>query len=112
MSYGLKNLPVLGISMLGIVQLNLSHICHMRKRTVSYFFIGYSESSRGFRFYCYSTRNIETGYAKFIEKIQNSGSQLHKDFIFEKEQIVIHMTTVQNDEVVVLAQHENTVVPL
>ena len=50
--------------------------------------------------------------AKFIEEIQNSGSQLHKDFIFEEEQIVIRMTTVPNDEVVIQPQHENTVVPL
>ena len=39
--------------------------------------------------------------AKFIEDIQNCESQLHKDFIFEEEQIVIPMTTVPNDEVVI-----------
>ena len=50
--------------------------------------------------------------AKFIEKIQYSRSQLHKNFIFKKEQIVILMITVQNDEVVISLQHENTVVPL
>jgi len=64
-------------------------------------------------FYCPSTNSIiETDNPKFIEKIQNSGSQLHKDFIIEEEQIVIPMTTVLNDETVVLSQHENTVVPL
>ena len=51
-------------------------------------------------------------YAKFIDDIQNSGSQLHKNFTFKEEQIVIHMTTVQNNEVVVSLQNENTVVPL
>jgi len=50
--------------------------------------------------------------AEFIEDIQNSGSQLHKYFTFKKEQIVILMITIQNDKVVVLLQHENTVVPL
>ena len=76
------------------------------------FFVGYFERSRDFRFYCPSTKNIiETDIAKFIEEIQNSRSQLHKDFTFEKEQIVILMTTVPNDEVVVLPQHENTIVP-
>ena len=49
---------------------------------------------------------------KFIEEIQNSGSQLYKDFIFEEEHIVIPMTTIPNDEVVVPLQNENTVVPL
>jgi len=91
----------------------MPHEKKLDSATVTCFFVGYSERSKGFRFYCPSTKNIiETNNAKFIKKIQNSGSQLHKDFIFEKEQIVIHMTTVQNDEVVVLAQHENTVVPL
>ena len=92
------------------------YIPHEKKldlRTVSYFFVGYSERSKGFSFYCPSTKNvIETDNAKFIEEIQNSGNQLHKDFTFKEEQIVIPMTTVPNDEVVILPQHENTVVPL
>jgi len=49
------------------------YIPHEKKldsRTVSCFFVGYSERSRGFRFYCLSTKNIiETDNAKFIEKI-------------------------------------------
>ena len=44
--------------------------------------------------------------------IQNSESQLYKDFTFEKEYIVIPMTTVPNDEAVVALQNENTVIPL
>ena len=52
------------------------------------------------------------GLLKVFENIQNSGSQLHKDFIFKKEHIVIFMTTVLNDEVVVPLQNENTVIPL
>ena len=38
----------------------------------------------------------------FFEDIQNSESQLYKDFTFEEEYIVIPMITVPNDEVVVL----------
>ena len=38
--------------------------------------------------------------AKFIEDIQNSGSQLYKDFIFKEEHIVIPITIVSNDNVV------------
>jgi len=49
--------------------------------------------------------------AKHIEDIQNTGRQLHKNFTFE-EQIVILMTTVPNDEVVVSLQNENTIIPL
>jgi len=37
----------------------------------------------------------------FFEDIQNSGSQLYKDFTFEEEHIVVPMTTVLNDEVVI-----------
>jgi len=48
----------------------------------------------------------------FFEDIQNSGSQLYKNFIFEEEYIIIPMTTFSNDEVAVSLQDENTVVPL
>ncbi len=42
--------------------------------TVSEFFIGYPEKSKGFRFYCPndSTRIVETGNAKFIENGKTS----------------------------------------
>jgi len=38
-------------------------------------------------------------------------SNIYKDFTFEDEHIVIPMATVPNDEVVILLQNENTVVP-
>jgi len=58
----------------------------LESRTVSYLFVGYFKRYKGFRFYCPSTKNIiERDNAKFIEDIQNSGSQLHKDFTFEEE---------------------------
>ena len=47
----------------------------------------------------------------FFEDIQNSESQLYKNFTFEEEHIVIPMTTIPNDEVVVPLQNENTVIP-
>ena len=45
-------------------------------RTVSGFFIGYPEKSKGYRFYCpnHSTRIVESGNARFIENGQISGS--------------------------------------
>ena len=55
---------------------------------------------------------MKTDNAKFFEDIQNSGSQLYKDYTFEEEHIVVLMTTVPNDEVVVPLQNENTVVLL
>jgi hypothetical protein len=45
-------------------------------RTISGYFIGYPEKSKGFRFYCHnhSTRIVETGNARFIENGEISGS--------------------------------------
>ena len=67
---------------------------------------------RCFEFYCPSTKNIKKDNAKFFEDIQNSGSQLHKNFTFKEEHIVILMTTIPNNKVVDSLQNENTVVPL
>jgi len=77
-------------------------------RTISCLFVGYSKKYRGFRFYCFSNKNIRRIMLKFF--FENSGSQLHKDFIFEEEQIVIPMTIVSNNEIFVPIQYENTVV--
>ena len=41
-----------------------------------------------------------------FEEIQNSMSQLHKDFTFEEEHIVIPITIIPNDKVVVPLQDE------
>ena len=116
MSYELKNLLALGISIFGViakVQPDMSHEKKLGSRIVSCFFVGYSERLRGFRVYCPSNRNIlETNNANFIEDIQNSESQLHKNFIFEEEHIVIPMIIVPNDEVIISFQHENTVVSI
>ena len=45
-------------------------------RTISGFFIGYSDKSKGYKFYCpnHSTRIIESGNARFIENGKISGS--------------------------------------
>jgi len=83
----------------------------MDLRTDSYLFIGYSERYIGFRFYCPFIKNIKMDNAKFFEDIQNSRNQLYKNFTFEEEHIIIPMTTIPNDEVVILRQNEDTVVP-
>ena len=46
-------------------------------RTISGFFIGYPEKSKGYRLYCsnHSTRIVESGNARFIENGQFSGSE-------------------------------------
>jgi len=63
----------------------MSYEKKLDSRTVSCFFVRYSEKSRSFMFYCLSIKNItQTDNAKFIKDIQNSESQLHKNFTFEE----------------------------
>uniref|UniRef100_A0A6N2M754 Retrovirus-related Pol polyprotein from transposon TNT 1-94 n=1 Tax=Salix viminalis TaxID=40686 RepID=A0A6N2M754_SALVM len=52
------------------------HEKKLDSRTVSGYFIGYPEKSKGFVFYCpsHSTRIVETGNARFIENGETSGS--------------------------------------
>ena len=52
------------------------HEMKLDSRTVSGYFIGYPEKSKGYRFYCpkHSSRIVETGNAKFIENGEVSGS--------------------------------------
>jgi len=46
-------------------------------RTISGYFIGYPEKSKGYRFYCptHSTRIVETGNVRFIENGETNGSE-------------------------------------
>ena len=46
-------------------------------RTISGYFIGYPEKSKGYRFYCpnHSMRIVESGNAKFLENSEISGSE-------------------------------------
>ena len=73
----------------------------MDSRTVSCYFVGYSERSRGFKFYCPSTNTIiETDNAKFIEDVESSGSAQRRNFLFEEEQVEIPMIPIETVEVV------------
>ncbi|KAL4591583.1 hypothetical protein LXL04_004552 [Taraxacum kok-saghyz] len=51
-------------------------------KTVSCFFIGYPERSKGYRFYApsHSTRIVETKHAEFLENVNISGSCVLSDF--------------------------------
>ncbi|RVX05262.1 Retrovirus-related Pol polyprotein from transposon TNT 1-94 [Vitis vinifera] len=62
-------------------------------RTVSCYFVGYSERSRGFKFYDPSSRSFfETGNAKFIEDVELSGREPLRNVVFEKESVSIPTT--------------------
>ncbi|KAL6311270.1 hypothetical protein AAG906_016241 [Vitis piasezkii] len=63
-------------------------------RTVSCYFVGYSERSRGFKFYDPSTRSFfETGNAKFIEDVELSGREPLRKVVFEEEFVNIPIIT-------------------
>ena len=70
----LKHLRIWGCQ--AEVRLYNPHEKKFDSRTVSGFFIGYPEKSKGFRFYCpnHSTRIVETDNARFIENGHSSGS--------------------------------------
>ena len=58
-------------------------------RTVSCYFVGYSEMSRGFKFYDPSTRSFfETVNAKFIEDVELSGREPLRNVVFDDKYLV------------------------
>ena len=57
---------------------------------MSFYFVGYSERSRGFKFYDPSTRSFfETGNAKFIENVELSRKEPLRKVVFEDESVSI-----------------------
>ncbi|RVX10077.1 Retrovirus-related Pol polyprotein from transposon TNT 1-94 [Vitis vinifera] len=63
-------------------------------RIVSCYFVGYSERSRGFKFYDPSTRSFfEMGNAKFIEDVELSGREPLRKVVFEEEFVNIPIIT-------------------
>ena len=58
----------------------------LKPRTISGYFIGYAERSKGYIFYCPShiTRIVESRNAKFIENDLISGSDKFQNIVFEK----------------------------
>ena len=81
-------------------------------KTVSSYFIGYSERSRGYKFYDPTIRNIfETGTATFFEDVEFGGRNKVRDISFEEELASdpIHTVTFDNIQVPipVVAQEVN-----
>ena len=66
----------------------------MDSRIVNYYFIEYSERSRGFKFYDpLSISFSESGNAKFIEDVEYSRSVKLMNIVFEEEYVPIPSTT-------------------
>jgi hypothetical protein len=59
-------------------------------QTVSSYFIGYSERSRGYKFYDPKLNSIfETGTTTFFEDIEFGGKNKVRDFVLEEESVTI-----------------------
>ena len=66
------------------------HEKKLDSRTVSCYFIGYSERSRGYKFYDPTAKSIfETGNARFFEVVEFDGGDKDKDFVVEEEYVDI-----------------------
>ena len=69
-------------------------------RTISCYFVGYSEKSWGFKFYDPSTRGIlETGNAHFFEDIEFDGGNKVRDTNFQEE----HDDSVKTESTLILS---------
>ncbi|RVX00843.1 Retrovirus-related Pol polyprotein from transposon TNT 1-94 [Vitis vinifera] len=74
-------------------------------KTVSYYFVGYSERPRGFKFYDPSTRFFfETSNAKFIEDVELSGREPLRKVVFEEESVSIPIITTGHDDPISVSQ--------
>ena len=70
-------------------------------RTVSCYFVGYSERSRVFKFYDPSSKSFfEMGNAKFIEDVEYSGSVKLRDLVFEEEHVTVPTVAIENDQAI------------
>ncbi|KAL5545756.1 hypothetical protein UlMin_005443 [Ulmus minor] len=63
------------------------HEKKLDSKTVSSYFIGYAEQSRGFKFYDPAIRSIfETGTATFFEDVEFGGRNQARNIVFEEEE--------------------------
>ena len=70
------------------------HEKKLDSRTASCYFIGYSERSRGYKFYDPTTKSIfETGNAQFFEDVKVDG-----DFVFKEEYVDIPTVVIDIDQ--------------
>jgi len=65
---------------------------HERKldsRTISCYFVGYAERSRGYKFYDPTLRSIfETGNARFLEEVEFGKEENIRKVVFEEEPVI------------------------
>ena len=91
---------------LGLLGRNRVYNPHEKKldaRTISGYFIGYPEKSKGYRFYCptHSTRIVETGNARFFENGETSGSEASRNVEIKEVRVQVPLTSTSTSRIVV-----------
>ena len=77
----------------------MPHEKKLDSRTVSCYFIGYSERSRGYKFYDPTTKSIfEMGNARFFKDVEFDGGDKERDFSFKEEYVDIPTTVIDIDQ--------------
>lgn len=87
------------------------HEKKLDSKTVSSYFIGYSERSRGYKFYDPTLRSIfETGTATFFEDVEFGGRNKVRNIVFEEESISIPIIAFDNvqDSLPIINQEANS----
>ena len=76
----------------------------MDAKTISGYFIGYPEKSKGYTFYCpnRSRRIFKTGNARFIENGEISGSTVPRDVEIKKVRVQVPLACVSSNKVIAL----------
>ena len=75
------------------------HEKKLDSRMVSCYFIGYSERSRGYKFYDPTTKSIfETGNAQVFKDVEFDEGDKDRDFVFEEEHVDIPIAIIDNDQ--------------
>ena len=74
------------------------HEKKLDSRTVSCYFIGYSERSKGYKFYDPTTKSFfESGNARGFEDVEFDGGVKDRDFVFKEEYVDIPTAVIDID---------------
>ena len=79
------------------------HEKKLDSRTVSCYFVGYAERSRGFKFFDPTARSFfETGNARFLEDVEFWGGDKVRNVVFEEEGFVsLPNIAIDNDQAII-----------
>ncbi|KAK7276201.1 hypothetical protein RIF29_17337 [Crotalaria pallida] len=69
-------------------------------RIITCYFVGYSERSRGYKFYDPTNRSFfETGNARFLEDVEFERGDRVRNIVFEEEFVSLSTVVINNDQV-------------